>query len=91
MENRAKIAKTVCPKCEIHTDQHPMPPLAAWREYAKFQPYIGNPCLYYVIGIETTKEKFTDTDWEMLKNMGGIIIEILKNKNPDIFETRASS
>ena len=69
MKHRAEIAKTVCPKCEIHTDQHPMPSLEAWREYAKFQPSIGNPCLYYVTGIETTKEKFTDTDWEMLKKI----------------------
>jgi len=67
MHHRAKIAIIVCPKCAIHTDQHPMPSLEAWREYARFQPEIGNPCLYYVTGIETTKEKFTDEDWIMIR------------------------
>lgn len=69
MKHRAKIAKIVCPGCEIHTDQHPMPSLEAWREYTQFQPFIGNPCLYYVTGIETTKENFTDEDWEMLRKV----------------------
>ena len=71
MKHRAKIAKIVCPGCEIHTDQHPMPSLAAWREYAQFQPSIGNPCLYYVTGIETTKEKFIEADWKMLRKVWG--------------------
>ncbi|MBI9020029.1 MAG: hypothetical protein JEZ10_02075 [Verrucomicrobia bacterium] len=66
MEHRAKIAQVVAPECAIHTDQHPMPSLEAWEEYAKFQPGIGNPCLYYVTGIETTKEKITDEQWKML-------------------------
>lgn len=67
MHHRARIANIVCPGCVIHTDQHPMPSLEAWREYAKFQPEIGNPCLYYVTGIETTKEKFTEEDWTMIR------------------------
>jgi hypothetical protein len=69
MEHRAKIAKVVAPGCAIHTDQHPMPSLEAWREYAEFQPNIGNPCLYYVTGIETTKEKLEDRDFEMLSKL----------------------
>ncbi len=68
MHHRAKIANAVCPGCAIHTDQHPMPSLEAWREYAKFQPEIGNPCLYYVTGIETTKELLEDSDFEMLRD-----------------------
>ncbi|MDL2294768.1 hypothetical protein LJC60_09125 [Ruminococcaceae bacterium OttesenSCG-928-D13] len=71
MEHRAKIAKAVMPGCAIHTDQHPMPSLAAWREYAEFQPSIGNPCLYYVTGIETTHEEFTDEDFAMLRRTWG--------------------
>ena len=67
MKHRARIASISCPGCCIHTDQHPMPNLASWREYAKFQPIIGNPVLYYVTGMETTKEKFTDSDFDMLK------------------------
>lgn len=69
MHHRAKIAKIVSPGCVIHTDQHPMPSLEAWREYAKFQSEIGNPCLYYVSGIETTKERFTEDDWRMLRGV----------------------
>jgi hypothetical protein len=67
MDHRAQIAKRVCPGCVIHTDQHPMPSLEAWREYAIYQSRIGNPCLYYVTGIETTRERFTDQDYELLR------------------------
>jgi len=67
MDHRAQIAKKVCKGCEIHTDQHPMPSLEAWREYALHQPKIGNPCLYYVTGIETTREKFEESDYNMIK------------------------
>jgi len=69
MEHRAKIAHLVAPGCAVHTDQHPMPSLEAWREYAKFQPTIGNPCTYYTTGIETTRECFTDEDFKMLKQV----------------------
>lgn len=69
--HRAKIANIVAPKCVIHTDQHPMPSLEAWHEYAEFQPSIGNPCLYYVSGIETTKERFREQDWKMLRRTWG--------------------
>lgn len=69
MDHRAQIAKKVCPGCAIHTDQHPMPSLEAWREYAQYQPCIGNPCTYYVTGIETTKELFTEEDYIMLRRI----------------------
>ena len=67
MNHRAQIAKRVMPGCAIHTDQHPMPSRAAWREYARFQPSIGNPCLYYVTGIETTRELLEESDFAMLR------------------------
>ena len=44
-----------------------MPSMEAWREYALVQPEMGNPCLYYATGIETTKEKFTEADWALLR------------------------
>jgi hypothetical protein len=66
MEHRARIAQAVCPGAAIHTDQHPMPTLEAWREYAQFQPAIGNPCLYYVTGMETTKERLEEADYRMI-------------------------
>jgi len=69
MRHRAYIAQRVMPGCAIHTDQHPMPSLAAWREYARYQPEIGNPCLYYVTGIETTRELLTDGDYDMLSRV----------------------
>jgi hypothetical protein len=69
MEHRARVAKAAAPGCAIHTDQHPMPSLEAWREYARFQPSIGNPCLYYVTGIETTKEKLEESDFKMLADI----------------------
>ncbi len=69
MTHRARIAQAVAPGCVIHTDQHPMPSLEAWREYAEFQPQLGNPCLYYVTGIETTKEKIADEDYMKLKRI----------------------
>lgn len=69
MDHRAQIAKRVCPGCAIHTDQHPMPSLEAWREYARYQPLIGNPCLYYVSGIETTRERFTEEDFALIREV----------------------
>ena len=69
MHHRARIARISCPNCCVHTDQHPMPNLKAWREYAKFQPLIGNPVLYYVTGMETTLEKFTKQDYIMLQKI----------------------
>jgi len=67
MRHRANIAQGACPGCLIHSDQHPMPSIEAWREYAKHQPDIGNPCLYYVTGMETTREKLTEDDWQLLR------------------------
>ncbi len=82
MEHRARIAQKVAPGCAIHTDQHPMPSLEAWREYAKFQPTIGNPCTYYVTGIETTRERFTEEDYKMLaKIWNDYNAELAKDKN----------
>jgi hypothetical protein len=69
MRHRARLARASCPECPIHTDQHPMPCLATWREYMRFQPEIGNPALYYVTGIETTYELITDDDWAMLREV----------------------
>ena len=68
MDHRAQIARKVCSGCVIHTDQHPMPSLEAWREYALYQPKIGNPCLYYVTGIETTRELLEESDYEMIRD-----------------------
>ena len=79
MNHRAQIAMRAAPGCAIHTDQHPMPSLEAWREYAKFQPTIGNPCTYYVTGIETTREKFTDEDYRMLSDIWGKYNEELEH------------
>ena len=69
MDHRAQIAKRVCAGCDIHTDQHPMPSLEAWREYAIYQPKIGNPALYYVTGVETFREEFEESDFQMLKKV----------------------
>ena len=68
MGHRAYIAKAVCKDCGIHTDQHPMPSLETWREYTRYQPKIGNPCLYYVTGIETTRETFEESDYCMIRD-----------------------
>lgn len=67
MHHRGKIARRVCPDCAIHSDQHPMPSLEAWREYATYQAKFGNPCTYYVTAIETTREEITDEDYKMLR------------------------
>ena len=67
MGHRAHIAKAICDGIDIHTDQHPMPSLEAWREYAHYQPEIGNPCLYYVTGIETTHEEFEESDYQLIR------------------------
>ena len=68
MEHRARVGRISCPGCVIHTDQHPMPSLAAWRSYARFQEKIGNPCLYYVTGVETTHEPFAEEDFQLLRD-----------------------
>jgi hypothetical protein len=80
MDHRARIAHRVAPGCAVHTDQHPMPSLEAWREYAQYQPKIGNPCTYYVTGIETTKERFTDQDYDMLAGIWNAYNRKLKAK-----------
>ena len=69
--HRARLAQAVCPDCAIHTDQHPMPSLHAWRKYMPYQQELGNPCLYYVTGIETTYEEFEECDWQMLRDVWG--------------------
>jgi len=78
MDHRAQIAHRVAPDCVVHTDQHPMPSLEAWREFAEYQPKIGNPCTYYVTGIETTRERFEDSDYELLERVWGEYREGLK-------------
>lgn len=67
MAHRVKLANAVAPGAPVHTDQHPMPSLHAWRKYAEAQPALGNPCLYYVTGIETTHEEFEESDFELLR------------------------
>jgi hypothetical protein len=69
--HRARVAHRVCPNCCVHTDQHPIPSLHAWRKYMPLQPQIGNPCLYYVSGMETTHEEFEECDWQMLREVWG--------------------
>jgi len=69
MAHRAKIARIACPGCEIDTDNHPLVSLAAWSEYAKEQPNIGVPALYYVSGVEITHEPLKPGHFRMIKKI----------------------
>jgi hypothetical protein len=67
MKHRASVARIACPGCLIDTDNHPLISRDAWEEYAKAQPSIGVPALYYVSAIETTREPLEKKHFKMIK------------------------
>ncbi len=67
MLHRAKVAKAACPSCIIDTDNWPMPNKQSWLDYVKLQPALGVPSLYYLWNIDSTGEKITDEDFELVK------------------------
>jgi hypothetical protein len=59
---RHDIAAASLPGHPIDTDQWPMPNREQWLEYARIQPQLGVPALYYVESIDNSRETVLDAD-----------------------------
>jgi hypothetical protein len=67
MERRARIAALACPQALIDTDNWPMKNRAAWRRYARYQPELGVPSLYFASHIDSSREPLTEADYALLR------------------------
>lgn len=67
MKHRARVAKIACPDLLIDTDNWPITDLATWRDYVAMQGQLGIPSLYAVTHIDTTGEKLTDADYDLIR------------------------
>ncbi|MGP3930209.1 hypothetical protein [Nonomuraea sp. KM88] len=59
---RHAVAVHAMPEHLVDTDQWPMPSRADWLAYAREQPSLGVPALYYVESIDNTGEPITGDD-----------------------------
>ncbi|TDD41511.1 hypothetical protein E1286_32540 [Nonomuraea terrae] len=59
---RHAVARHAMPGHLIDTDQWPMPSRADWLAYARAQPELGVPALYYVDAIDNSSEEITGAD-----------------------------
>ncbi|MEV0383662.1 hypothetical protein [Nonomuraea sp. NPDC050643] len=59
---RHAVAAHAMPGHLIDTDQWPMPSRAGWLAYARAQPSLGVPALYYAEAIDGTREPITGDD-----------------------------
>lgn len=57
MVHRQKVAKATSSTWLVDTDNWPSPTLASWLEYARLQPKLGVPSLYYVTHIDESGEE----------------------------------
>lgn len=60
MRHRQKVARAVSKQWLIDTDNWPSPTLASWLEYARAQPELGVPSLYYVDQIDESGERIDE-------------------------------
>jgi hypothetical protein len=67
MTFRTRMARIADPSWLIDTDGWPLPSRAALREYAKLQPDLGTPSLYYATHLDTTGEALRDEDFALLR------------------------
>jgi len=68
MRFRSDMARIAQPGGLIMADGWPVPSLAAWREYAREQPSIGTPSLYYATHLDTTGEAFGPSDYALIRH-----------------------
>jgi hypothetical protein len=66
---RRDIAANSLPGHPIDTDQWPMPNREQWLEYARLQPALGVPALYYVESIDNSREAVTDADLDEIAGL----------------------
>lgn len=67
MTFRARMARIADPTWLIDTDGWPLPSRTAFRDYAKTQPGLGTPSLYYATHLDTTGEALLDDDFALLR------------------------
>ena len=67
MRHRARVAAEACPELLIDTDDWQVPDRAAWRAYARHQPALGVPCLYYTDHVGLKGEPLEEEDYQMLR------------------------
>jgi hypothetical protein len=66
LSRRARVARIACPDALIDTDNWPVRSRAVWREYARLQPSIGVPSLYFSSHIDLTGEPLEEADYELI-------------------------
>lgn len=64
---RAAVARIACPDALIDTDNWPVRNRAVWRDYARLQPSIGVPSLYFASHVDLTGEPLTEPDYQLLR------------------------
>jgi hypothetical protein len=64
---RATVARIACPDALIDTDNWPVRNRAVWRDYARLQPSIGVPSLYFASHVDLTGEPLTEPDYQLLR------------------------
>jgi hypothetical protein len=69
---RHAVATHAMPHHLIDTDQWPMPSRADWLAYARAQPELGVPALYYVESIDNTREPITGADLDQVAAWWGL-------------------
>jgi hypothetical protein len=65
--SRAAIARIACPEALIDTDNWPVRSKAAWRQYARLQPRIGVPSLYFATHLDLTQEPLQEEDYQLVR------------------------
>ncbi len=67
LTHRAAVARIACPDALIDTDNWPVRSRAVWRDYARLQPSLGVPSLYFSTEIDLTGEPLEETDYELIR------------------------
>jgi hypothetical protein len=67
LTQRAAVARIACPDALIDTDNWPVRSRAIWRDYARLQPSLGVPSLYFSTHIDLTGEPLDDADYELIR------------------------
>jgi hypothetical protein len=68
MRYRAAVVGAMCRDHPIDTDDWCVPDLANWRAYARIQPELGVPALYYATHVDLTGEPFDAADYRLLRD-----------------------
>jgi hypothetical protein len=66
MQYRAAVVAASSPDHPIDTDDWCVPDLASWRAYARIQPELGVPALYYATHLDFSGQQLESADYELV-------------------------